>query len=354
MKRLTLDPSSSTRALTAAVLGKPGRDNALHVCVHTGQKTWRYLFDCGADCLAELSISEIRKIDEIYFSHLHFDHIAGFDHFFRFNFDRDSKPVRIHGPKGTAEIIHHRLQGILWNRVDGSPGEFHVTEIDHDRLSTFVILAAEGFKKLNPVKETAFSGRVMDNSETAIDAVILDHGTPSIGYMVKRKPQRIVDAENLEAMRLSPGPWLGKVKDPATDDGESVTIGEAVFSLGDLRKKLLRIKDGESVGYLTDFMVSPETEQELVRLFSNCSTLVCENNYRDADRDLARKNFHMTSSEVAAVARSVAAKKLVLFHLSDRYSVQEWRELILEVRELFPETYFPGDWASFFEEENPA
>lgn len=350
MKRLTLSPPTEAHAIAASVLGKPGRDNALHVCVHTGQKTWRYLFDCGADCLAELSISEIQKIDAIFFSHLHFDHIAGFDHFLRFNFDREDKPVRIFGPRGTATIIHHRLQGILWDRVDGSPGKFFVTEIDHDSLATFLILTAEGFKNLHHENESRFCGRVKENNDVAVDAVILDHGTPSIGYIVKQKPQQSVDTARLQAAGLAPGPWLGMVKDPTRDSSERVEIGDAAFSLGELREKLIFTREGESVGYLTDFMTSPEIQQELVKVFSSCGTLVCENNYRDADRELARKNFHMVSSEVAGVAQSIAAGRLVLFHLSDRYTVEEWSELIGEVRELFPETYYPYEWAPVFGE----
>ena len=77
------------------VLGEPGRDNALLARVWTGQATHRLLFDCGEGCLTALSAAEIRAIDALFFSHLHIDHVAGFDAFLRLNFARPDNPVRI-------------------------------------------------------------------------------------------------------------------------------------------------------------------------------------------------------------------------------------------------------------------
>jgi ribonuclease BN (tRNA processing enzyme) len=44
------------------------------------------------------------------------------------------------------------------------------------------------------------------------------------------------------------------------------------------------------------------------------------------------------------LAAAVRARKLVLFHLSDRYASDEWRELLAEVREVFPGASFPSQW----------
>jgi ribonuclease BN (tRNA processing enzyme) len=34
----------------------------------------------------------------------------------------------------------------------------------------------------------------------------------------------------------------------------------------------------------------------------------------------------------------------LLFHLSDRYTRNEWRELLAEVRSVFPSASFPSHW----------
>lgn len=70
-------------SLTYEVLGAPGRDNALLVTIDSGQRITRLLFDCGANCLGGLPVSHIRAVDALFFSHLHMDHVAGFDDFFR-------------------------------------------------------------------------------------------------------------------------------------------------------------------------------------------------------------------------------------------------------------------------------
>ncbi len=96
------------------VLGQPGRDNALYVELDSGQSITRLQFDCGEACQRELGVSEIRAIDHLFFSHFHVDHVAGFDSFLRSNYNRPDKPVRIWGPVGAADIVHHRLRGAIW------------------------------------------------------------------------------------------------------------------------------------------------------------------------------------------------------------------------------------------------
>ncbi len=56
------------------------------------------------------------------------------------------------------------------------------------------------------------------------------------------------------------------------------------------------------------------------------------------------RTFHMVSADVARLAARVQPKKLVLFHLSDRYTQAEWQGQLEEVRAVFPETYFPDSW----------
>jgi ribonuclease Z len=75
-------------SLDYRVLGAPGRDNALHVRIDSGQRIERLLFDCGEGCLPELAHADVLAMDHLFFSHLHMDHVAGFDHFFRRTFDR--------------------------------------------------------------------------------------------------------------------------------------------------------------------------------------------------------------------------------------------------------------------------
>jgi ribonuclease Z len=61
---------------------------------------------------------------------------------------------------------------------------------------------------------------------------------------------------------------------------------------------------------------------------------------------LAARTFHMVSADVARLAAKIRPQKLILFHLSDRYTPAEWQEQLAEVRAVFPQTWFPDSWAS--------
>jgi ribonuclease Z len=187
------------------VLGQPGRDNALFVEINTGQSIHRLLFDCGEACLRDLPVSQIQAIDALLFSHFHIDHVAGFDSFLRSNYDRADRPVSIWGPNGATEIIHHRLQGVTWNLVEGEPGEFAVTDIQADRLVSTGFLARERFATAHPRGEHASSGTVIANTDFSVDACLLDHGTPSAAYCVREKPRSNIDTDALARLGLGPG-----------------------------------------------------------------------------------------------------------------------------------------------------
>ena len=172
----------------------------------------------------------------------------------------------------------------------------------------------------------------------------MDHGTPCLAYCVCEDDRQNVDTDVLQELGLQPGPWLKAVKDEGVAADTSVNIAGKDHLVGDLRSRLLTTSPGESTAYVTDFFLETEADEDrLVAFLSRCQTLVCENNYRDADADLAKKNYHMTSSDVAKLAGRVEPNRLVLFHLSDRYDVQQWQEQLEEVRNRFERAVLPQE-----------
>jgi ribonuclease Z len=326
------------------ILGQPGRDNALFMEINTGQSMHRFQFDCGEACLRDLPVSQIQAIDALLFSHFHIDHVAGFDSFLRSNYDRADRPVSVGGPAGATEIIHHRLQGVTWNLVEGEPGEFDVTDIHADRLVSSGYLAHERFARAHPRSEKPFTGTVIDHTDFSVTACLMDHGTPSVAYCVREKPRSNIDTDVLTRLGLGPGAWLKRVKDPAVDRREEVEISGKTYRLGDLREQLLVTTPGESIAYLTDFRLDSESEARLVAMLDGCTTIICENNFRNAEQESAERTFHMVSADVARLAARIKPQNLILFHLSDRYTPAEWREQLEEVRAVFAETYFPDAW----------
>jgi ribonuclease Z len=326
------------------VLGEPGRDNALLARVWTGQATHRLLFDCGASCLSALSAAEIHAIEALFFSHLHIDHVAGFDSFLRLNFARPDAPVRIYGPAGTTRAIHHRLRGVTWNLIAGQPGEFRVADVLADRLVATRFLTAEAFEQAHPAGEAPFKAIVYEAEGMTVEARIMDHGIPCLAYAVRERPRTNVDVAAMAELGLKPGRWIQELKDPKRGDDEDVVIDGGTRRLGELRRRLLVRTPGSCLAYLTDFGLDERAGRELGEMLEGCEVIIGEASYRDADAELARRHRHFTGTEMGRLAAAVGARKLVLFHLSDRYTRDGWIGLLAEVRAAFPAAAFPGQW----------
>ncbi len=144
---------------------------------------------------------------------------------------------------------------------------------------------------------------------------------------------------------LRPGPWLQKVRGPWAGDGETVVVGSDVRSVRELQELLLTETAGDSVAYLTDFLLDEAATDRLAWALRGVGTVVCESQYRHADVELARRNYHMTATQVATLAKRAGVSRLVLFHLSDRYQPDEWQTMLEEARTIFPATGVPEHWA---------
>lgn len=326
------------------ILGDPGRDNALFVRVQTGQALHRLLFDCGEGCLSALPIAEIQAVDHLCFSHLHMDHIGGFDSFFRVNFNRDSKPMRVWGPPETVRILHHRFQGFLWNLYEGQPGTWYVSDLHPDHQERLRFEAGEAFAQAHEAGSHPFDGTLLDDPAFTVAALHMDHLTPSLAYIVREKPRLNVDPARMAARGLHPGPWLQRVKDPQPADPQAIEIDGTRHAITDLRANLLVETPGDSIAYLTDFLLDDTAMERLSVALHGCGTLVCESQYRTADAELARAYHHMTAAQAAQLAQRAQVGRLILIHVSARYRPAEWLALLDEARAIFPNTAFPDHW----------
>jgi ribonuclease Z len=333
-------------ALSFQVLGDVGRDNALLVTVDSGQAVSRLLFDCGEGCLSKLPFAEVQAIDHLLFSHLHMDHVAGFDSFFRCVYGRTDRPNHVWGPPGTGDILHHRFRGFLWNLVGGQTASWFVHELHPGRIRTYRFELAEAFAYAHDEGDGPCEGSVLEGPGYAVEPLLMDHGTPSVAYVVRETPRVNVDPVKLANMGVRPGPWLQRVRDPRAAEGETVIVGEVAYRVRDLQDALVTVTPGDSVAYLTDFLLDEAAVDRLAEALKGVGTVVCESQYRHADVDLARRNYHRTATQVASLAARSGVGQLVLFHLSDRYRPEEWGTMLEEARAVFPATTFPGHWAT--------
>ncbi len=328
-------------ALPFEVLGAPGGDNALWVRADSGRGITRLLFDAG-DCLRGLGRREIQAVDGLFFSHLHLDHVAGFDHFFRHLYDRNTKVNQIFGPPGTARIIQHRLRGFLWNLACELQGTWWVHNVFPHHLETFRFELSEAFGAAHFEGRRDHGGTLWSTDHLRVEAITLDHKTPCLGYCVREAARWVVDGEALTDAGLPPGPWLARLKAPlSAAAGETVVVAGQRHSLEDLRRRLLRVVPGEAVAYTTDFRLDQATAARLVPWLAGCATLVCESQYACEDAHLAAQHYHLTACQAAELARDAGVGQLVLFHLSDRYDAPRRREMLAAARAVYHNCHYP-------------
>jgi ribonuclease Z len=330
-------------SITFRVLGQAGKDNALLVQIDSGQTVERLLFDCGEGCLSELPIGEVLAIDHLFFSHLHMDHVGGFDSFFRCTFNRDTKPNQIWGPPETVRIMQHRFEGFLWNLHEQMASTWRASDIHPREIRTARFELREAFAVRHDEGTQPYERTIWDGAGCTVDAVTMDHRTPTVGYIVREKARRNIDTSRLASLGVRPGPWLKQLKEPSSRSNDLV-IGGVTYSVDELRNELVVETPGESLAYLTDFLLDEPALELLVDFLHGTGTIICEGQYRHDDLELARKNSHMTTVLSATLARKAQVRELVLFHLSDRYVRADWVEMLREAREVFPSTRFPLQW----------
>jgi ribonuclease Z len=325
------------------ILGSAGRDNALLVQIDSGQAVERLLFDCGDGCLTDLSFAEIQAIDHLFFSHLHMDHVGGFDTFFRCTFNRDTKTNRIWGPPDTARILQRRMQGFLWNLHEEMSATWLVSDIDPEKIGTTAFELREAFAALHDRGTRPYDATIHTGAGFAVEAITMDHRTPTLAYIVREQARRNIDTSRLASLGLRPGPWLKQLKESTGSSG-TVVVDGVTRSSEELQQALLVETPGDSIAYLTDFLLDEPAMERLSAALHGCRVIVCEGQYRQADIELARKNFHMTTTLSATLAQRAQAAELVLFHLSDRYQPGEWMEMLREARHVFPNAHYPRQW----------
>ena len=324
------------------ILGSVDGDNALFVRINAGQAVQSVLFDCGEGCLSHLEFADVLTLDHVCFSHFHVDHVAGFDSLLRARLNLE-KPLHLWGPAGSIELITHRLRGILWNLMDGLSAPWVVHEIHENMIYSRTFGNFESFKNFLPDTENTWDDTILKTPYFSLQARVMDHATPSLAFRLS-EPERVnVDTSQFSALGLRPGAWVKAFKDAPIEQAQLEIDGKQ-YDLETLRSQLLLRSSGEAIAYLTDFLLDEKALLKLESMLRANDMIVCESQYLHSDLELATRNFHMTSVQAANLATRVKAQELILFHLSRRYSSDQWQELLLEAQTIFENTSFSSHW----------
>lgn len=327
--------------LRIQVLGQPTTDNALLVTADSGNGQTRLLLDCGAGTLDTVDFAEIQAIDHLLFSHLHIDHISGFDAFFRANFERDTRENHIWGPPETARILSHRLRGFWWNFAPELRGTWFIHDVSDKEIQTYRFEAHEAFEVQHVCATTPHTGPIVQTPQISVEAITLQHHGPSLGFKFMEPTRQNINTAALVQLGLKGGPWLAKLKAGATGN---LDVAGATYDANTLRQQLMQTEPGASAAYLTDFLLDSTEQARLSPWLAGVQKLYAEAQYAPADTELAAKNHHTTVEQVAKLAASAGVEQLILLHLSRRYRAPQWTEMLKAAQTIYSPTNFPDSW----------
>ncbi|MBS3679647.1 ribonuclease Z [Ornithinibacillus massiliensis] len=266
-----------------------------------------WLFDCGEATQHQILHTSIkpRKVNKIFITHLHGDHIFGLPGFLSSrSFQGGEDELIIYGPKGIEEYVRTSLE------LSGSHLTYPLSFVE---LSEGIIVEEEGF---------------------IVSCKKLDHGIPSYGFRIEEinKPGEL-QVEKLKSDGINPGPVYSLIKENETttlEDGRMIHRKDYIGP----------DKPGRHIVILGDTR-STELNQDFVQA---ADLLVHEATFDKESYELAHNYYHSTTAQAADLAKAGKVKKLVLTHVSSRYQKQDLDQLLDEARAIFPNTEIAHDF----------
>jgi len=255
------------------------------------------LFDCGEGTQRQMMRYGVSfALSEIFFTHFHADHFLGMIGLVRtLGLQGREEPLRLYGPRGAKQVLNNAL--LLG--VEKVPFGVEIQEVKPGA----VIGERQGF---------------------SIAAFATDHGAGSIGYaLVEAERYGKFDPAKARALEIPEGPLWGKLQRGVAvelADGRTLTADSVVGPRRPGRKVVIT---GDTAPCAS-----------VVDAAAGADLLVHEATFGEEEKDRAKETFHSTAREAAQVAKAAKVRKLVLTHLSARYSISA-EELVKEAREVF-------------------
>jgi ribonuclease Z len=263
------------------------------------------LFDCGEGTQRQMMRYGISfAFDDLFFSHVHSDHILGLTGLIRtMALQGRTEPLQLWGPRGAGKTLRQCIS------LGGDRATFpvNITELD--------------------------AGESVRRPEYRIDSFGVSHGpSQSIGYaIVEEERLGRFNPDLARAMGIPEGPLWGRIhkgQSITLDDGRTI---EPSVLVGERRR-------GRRIVITGDTRPCAAT----VEASQDADLLIHEATFADEEAARALETGHSTAREAAEVARRAGARRLVLTHISARYS-RDAHELEREARSVFPRTSIARD-----------
>lgn len=263
------------------------------------------LFDCGEGTQRQMMRYGISfALADIFFTHMHADHMLGIIGLFRtLSLQGRTEPMTLWGPRGSAALLR---QAIALG-TDKQPFPFEINEVTAE----------------TPIARKGYS--IIPYDVDHKDKVALGYAVVEEIRLGRFNPERARE------IGIPEGPAWGRIH-----KGENVTLEDGrVIEPSDL---VGPSRPGRRIVFTGDSRPADST----VAVAEGADALIHEATFSDEEQPRALETGHATAREAAEVAAKAGVKRLVLTHLSARYSVNT-TDLLQQAREVFPETVIARD-----------
>ena len=266
-----------------------------------------FLFDCGEGTQVSLKRLNLKwkKIDAIFISHTHADHVTGLPGIMMLNSQVErTEPLYIYGPPKVAEYVGSSRKVL-------------------DMYINYPVI----------VKEITAPCVVHEGDGFYVRAFPLQHTKTCVGYTLEEldRPGEFNPDKALE-LGVPRGPLWGRLQRGEAVQGENGSVVNPDDVMG-------KSRSGRKFSFVTDTMYLPSIADEV----RGSDLLICEGMFDDSCADQAKEKKHMTSRQAATIARDANVRRMAMIHYSPRYTDRELPVLLEQAREVWPQAELTRD-----------
>lgn len=283
-------------------------------------KLW--LWDCGESTQQQIQKTSLKlsKLEKIFITHLHGDHLFGLPGLLASRGLRGGKnqnKVKIFGPEGLDIYLKETL---------------NITK-------TYIPYEIE----IKIIPPNLSAGIIWEDEEYIVRYAEVNHNIQAYAYSVEEKKDRShFLIEKARRLNIPPGPIYHTLK-----EGKTIELPNGRIFHG--KNFLSKIRKGRKIVFCGDTAYC----ENLLPLTKGADLLIHETTFSLQEENIAKRNFHSTTSIAAQVAKEAKVKQLIITHISPRYSSNNSKlaitesGLLAEAQSLFPETILAEDFMEY-------
>lgn len=266
-----------------------------------------FLFDGGEGTQVSLKRLNLKwkKIDAIFVSHTHADHVTGLPGILMLSSQVDrTEPLYIYGPPKIKEYIE-TSRSVL------------------DMYINYPII----------VKEITAPCVVHSGKDFYIRAFPLDHTKTCVGYTLEEldRPGEF-NPQKARELGVPCGPLWSQLQNGNEVQATDGSIVKPEQVLGEKRS-------GRKFSFVTDTLYKPNIAEEV----KGSDLLICEGMFEKALLDQAKEKKHMTAEQAATIARDANVRRMCMIHYSPRYIDKDLHVLLEEAQAIWPQAELSHD-----------